>query len=85
VKDRASRFARHFENEWAYYKVPPGMKIVIVTVLFKNAGDYEVSLYEFAVRLTSSPYSAIYLKLPLIVTDSGNVYEYEEYMLNSKR
>jgi hypothetical protein len=71
---------KHFENEWAYYKAPPGMKIVIVTVLFKNAGDYEVSLYEFVVWLQSSPYSARYLKLSLIVTDSGNVYEYEEYM-----
>ena len=72
---------KHFENEWAYHKAPPGMKIVIATVLFKNAGDYEVSLYyEFRVGLQSSPYSAVYLKLPLIVTDSGNVYEYEEYM-----
>jgi hypothetical protein len=72
---------KHFENEWAYYKAPPGMKIVIATVLFKNAGDYEVNLYyEFRVGLQSSPYSAVYLALPLIVTDSGNVYEYKEYM-----
>jgi len=68
------------ENEWVYYKAPPGMKIVIATVLFKNAGDYEVSLYEFEVWLEPSPTAGVHLKSPLIVTDSGNVYEYKEYM-----
>jgi hypothetical protein len=68
------------ENEWAYYKAPPGVKIVIATVLFKNAGDYEVDLDEFKVWLGSSPRAGIHLESPLIVTDSGNVYECEEYM-----
>jgi hypothetical protein len=71
---------KHFENEWTYYKAPPGMKIVIATVLFKNAGDYEVDLDELIAYLHPRPSAGIYIGIPLIVTDSGNVYEHYDYL-----
>ena len=71
---------KHFKNEWTYYKAPPGMKIVIATVLFKNAGDYEVDLDELIAYLHPRPSAGIYIGIPLIVTDSGNVYEHYDYL-----
>jgi hypothetical protein len=56
-----------FEEEWIYYRAPPGMKFVVVTAIFRNAGDYEASLNEFEEELE-------YHRTPIIATNAGNTF-----------
>ena len=52
---------------WRYFKAPPGMKIVVVRMMFRNVADYRVPLYEFTSTSTR-------LESPVIVTDTGERY-----------
>lgn len=61
---------RGFGEEWTYYRAPPGMKFV-VTVIFRNAGDYEANLNEFDTKFEEG---LEYYRAPLIATDTDNTY-----------
>jgi hypothetical protein len=62
---------RGFREEWIYYRAPPGMKFVAVTTIFRNAGDYEANLNEFATEFEER---LEYYRAPLIATNAGNTY-----------
>jgi hypothetical protein len=62
---------RGFGEEWIYYRASPGMKFVAVTTIFRNAGDYEANLNEFATEFEER---LEYHRTPLIATDAGNTY-----------
>jgi len=57
--------------DYLYAKAPPGMKFVVVRMMFRNVADYRLQLREFTEASTL-------VESPIIVTNTGERYKWSE-------